>query len=164
MEGRVLTLEYESFFLVNVYCPNAGRSLERLAYKAQQYSVAFNKHIEDLLGKKQVVVFGDMNVAHREIDLSNPEANRNHAGFTAEERGAFSKLLGLGLRDTYRELHPERRQYTYWSNFSTARERNIGWRLDYLLASRSLALREATIHEEVRGSDHCPVSAVLEPS
>ena len=162
-EGRLITLEYRDFYLVNVYTPNSQRSLTRLDYR-MEWEDAFRGYLESLDSHKPVVVCGDLNVAHREIDLKNPKTNRRNAGFTDEERDKFTGLLGSGFVDTFRHFYPAREEaYTWWSYFANARERNIGWRIDYFLASDRLRgkLLQAEIHPHVMGSDHCPVELVL---
>jgi len=161
-EGRVLTLEYEDFFLVNVYTPNSQRELTRLDYRVQ-WDKDFLKYLKKLEKKKQVVFCGDLNVAHTEIDLTNPKANVGNHGFTPEERAGFDKLVKAGFIDTFREFTKEGGHYTWWSQISNARERNVGWRIDYFCISSALRprLKEAFILPEVTGSDHCPVGIVL---
>jgi len=158
-EGRVITLEYDSFFLTNVYTPNAQRGLARLDYRLV-WDDAFRSFVQELKQVKPVIICGDFNVAHQEIDLKNPESNRKNAGFTDEERGKFSELLEAGFIDTFRHFYPDKRDaYTWWAYFAKARERNIGWRIDYFLTSQDLEenLVDALIHDQVLGSDHCPV-------
>ncbi len=159
-EGRVITLEFESFYLVNVYVPNAGEELKRLSYR-MEWDKAFRGYLTTLDEKKSVIVCGDFNVAHKEIDLKNPAANRHTAGFTDEERAGFTDLLDAGFTDSFRYLYPDRRDaYTYWSYRFGARARNAGWRIDYACISDRLKpqLRGFTIHSDILGSDHCPVS------
>lgn len=158
-EGRVITLEYDSFFLTNVYTPNAQRGLARLDYRLV-WDDAFRSFVQELKQVKPVIICGDLNVAHQEIDLKNPESNRKNAGFTDEERGKFSELLEAGFIDTFRHFYPDKRDaYTWWAYFAKARERNIGWRIDYFLTSQDLEenLVDALIHDQVLGSNHCPV-------
>ena len=158
-EGRIITLEFEDFQLVNVYTPNSQRGLTRLEYR-MQWEDAFRDHVGRLAAQKPVIICGDLNVAHQEIDIKNPASNKNNAGFTQQERDKMTELLESGLTDSFRHLYPERRDaYSWWSYMSNARERNIGWRIDYFLVSRRLdqAIREAAILPEVMGSDHCPV-------
>ena len=158
-EGRVITLEYDSFFLTNVYTPNAQRGLARLDYRLV-WDDAFRSFVQELKQVKPVIICGDLNVAHQEIDLKNPESNRKNAGFTAEERGKSSELLEAGFIDTFRHFYPDKRDaYTWWAYFAKARERKIGWRIDYFLTSQDLEenLVDALIHDQVLGSDHCPV-------
>ena len=157
-EGRVLTAEYTDFFLVNVYVPNSKRELTRLAYR-QQWDKDFLAYLKKLEKKKPVIWCGDLNVAHTEIDLSNPKANVKNHGFTPEERAGFDAVVKAGFVDTFREFEKSGGHYTWWSPMSNARARNIGWRLDYFLISQSLRpqLKRATILPQVMGSDHCPV-------
>jgi exodeoxyribonuclease-3 len=163
-EGRVLCLETERFFLVNVYTPNAQEELRRLDYR-MQWDEAFRAYLKGLEAEgKPVVVCGDLNVAHQEIDLKNPKSNRRNAGFTDEERGQFTQLLAAGFTDTFRFFNPDLRDaYSWWSYRFHAREKNAGWRIDYFLTSAKLneALAGADIHTEVFGSDHCPVELRL---
>lgn len=157
-EGRVITLEYDKFFLVTVYTPNAQEELRRLDYR-MTWEDAFQAYLHQLDAKKPVIVCGDMNVAHQEIDLKNPKTNRRSAGFTDEERSKMTQLLNNGFTDTFRTLHPEQVTYSYWSYRFRAREKNAGWRIDYFLISDRLRpqLKGASIHTEIYGSDHCPV-------
>jgi exodeoxyribonuclease III len=158
-EGRVLTLEFADFFLANVYQPNSQRGLTRLAYRTQEWDPAFLKFLKKLERKKPVIFCGDLNVAHTEIDLKNPKSNRRNAGFTDEERANFTKLLGRGFVDTFREFEKGPGHYSWWSQMGDCRARNIGWRVDYFVTSEKLrpALKRAWISPEVMGSDHCPV-------
>ncbi len=162
-EGRVITLEFAHFFVVNVYTPNAQRGLTRLKYR-MQWDKDFLSFVKDLDKKKPVIVCGDLNVAHEEIDLANPKANRKNAGFTDDERANFSTMLGAGFIDTFRELHKEPHQYTWWTYRFNARKRNVGWRIDYWCVSKRLksAVKDAFIRSKVMGSDHCPVGMVLD--
>lgn len=157
-EGRVITLEYDKFFLVTVYTPNSQEELRRLDYR-MTWEDAFQAYLHQLDEKKPVIVCGDMNVAHQEIDLKNPKTNRRSAGFTDEERSKMTQLLNNGFTDTFRTLHPEQITYSYWSYRFRAREKNAGWRIDYFLISDRLKpqLKGASIHTEIYGSDHCPV-------
>lgn len=157
-EGRVITLEYDKFFLVTVYTPNSQEELRRLDYR-MTWEDAFQAYLHQLDAKKPVIVCGDMNVAHQEIDLKNPKTNRRSAGFTDEERSKMTQLLNNGFTDTFRTLHPEQVTYSYWSYRFRAREKNAGWRIDYFLISDRLKpqLKGASIHTEIFGSDHCPV-------
>ena len=158
-EGRIITLEFDDYQLINVYTPNSQRGLTRLEYR-MQWEEAFRDHVGRLAAQKPVVICGDLNVAHQEIDIKNPAANKNNAGFTQQERDKMTDLLASGLTDSFRHLYPERRDaYSWWSYMSNARERNIGWRIDYFLVSRRIdeQIREAAILPEVMGSDHCPV-------
>ena len=157
-EGRVITLEYDKFFLVTVYTPNSQEELRRLDYR-MTWEDAFQAYLHQLDAKKPVIVCGDMNVAHQEIDLKNPKTNRRSAGFTDEERSKMTQLLSNGFTDTFRTLHPEQITYSYWSYRFRAREKNAGWSIDYFLISDRLKpqLKGASIHTEIYGSDHCPV-------
>ena len=163
-EGRAVTLEYEDFYLVCVYTPNAQDGLRRIDYR-MAWEDAFRDYLLSLDAKKPVVVCGDMNVAHEEIDLKNPKQNIGNAGFSYEERGKFSELLASGFTDSFRYLYPEKRDaYSWWGYRAAARERNVGWRIDYFLVSDRLRdnIREAFILPEVMGSDHCPVGLDLQ--
>ena len=162
-EGRVITLETEDFFLVDVYTPNSQDGLKRLDYR-MKWEDDFRAYLMRLDGSKPVVVGGDMNVGHQEIDLKNPKSNRRNAGFTDEERQKFSQLLASGFTDTFRLLHPEQVTYSWWSYRFKAREKNAGWRIDYFVTSQRLDnhVKEAGIHNEIYGSDHCPVELVLD--
>lgn len=163
-EGRSITLEFADFYLVTVYTPNSQRGLERIEYR-MQWEDAFRKYLMKLDAKKPVVVCGDMNVAHREIDLKNSKSNRGNAGFSNEERGKFSELLYSGFTDTYRKLYPSQKDaYTWWSYMYHARENNAGWRIDYFLTSDRLfpSVQDSLIFSETAGSDHCPIGLVLE--
>ena len=158
-EGRAVTLEYESFYLVCVYTPNAQDGLRRLEYR-MDWENCFRDYLSGLDSKKPVIVCGDMNVAHEEIDLKNPGPNRGNPGFSDEEREKFTALLAAGFTDTFRRLYPDARDaYSWWSYRASARERNVGWRIDYFLCSNRLADRidRAYICPEIMGSDHCPV-------
>jgi len=163
-EGRVLHAELDDFHLVTVYTPNSQRGLMRLDYRTQKWDPAFRKYLKKLEKSKPVVFCGDLNVAHHEIDLSNPASNRKNAGFTDEERATFDKLLKSGFIDTFREFQKDGGHYTWWSNFANSRARNIGWRIDYFCISRSLRsrLKSAEILPEIMGSDHCPISVEIE--
>ena len=161
-EGRVVTLEMEEFFLVCVYTPNSQDGLRRLDYR-MQWEDAFRAYLCGLASQKGVIVCGDMNVAHEEIDLKNPATNHFNAGFSDEERAKMTELLAAGFTDSWRFLHPEEVKYSWWSYRMAARERNVGWRIDYFLVSDSLRDRivSAEIHDNIFGSDHCPVELVL---
>lgn len=162
-EGRIITLEFEDLFLVNAYTPNSQRGLARLAYRLE-WERDFQSYLEKLDKIKPIILCGDLNVAHREIDIKNPASNRKTAGFTDEERQMMTELLAKGFIDTYRYFYPDKKDaYTWWSNFYNARERNIGWRIDYFLASERLKdnLKDAEIHGDIMGSDHCPVTLTL---
>ncbi|WP_303240455.1 exodeoxyribonuclease III [Phocaeicola plebeius] len=163
-EGRVITLEMEKFFLVTVYTPNSQDGLKRLDYR-MTWDDDFRAYLQKLNQSKPVLVCGDLNVAHKEIDLKNPKTNRMNAGFTDQEREKFQLLLDAGFIDTFRYFYPEQTNiYSWWSYRFKAREKNAGWRIDYFLASASLAdkLKEAKIHTEIFGSDHCPVEVTVE--
>ncbi|MBR6905441.1 MAG: exodeoxyribonuclease III [Selenomonadaceae bacterium] len=158
-EGRVITLELPEYYFVTVYTPNSKRELERLSYR-MEWEDAFRTYLSGLDAKKPVIVCGDLNVAHKEIDLKNPSSNHHNAGFTDEERGKFTELLEAGFVDTFRALYPDRTGiYTWWSYLRKARDTNAGWRIDYFVVSERLKERivDATIHNEIFGSDHCPV-------
>lgn len=158
-EGRVITLEFEKFYLVNCYTPNAQRELTRLEYR-MNWEDAFRKYLKELDSKKPVILCGDLNVAHNEIDLKNPKTNRGNAGFTDEEREKFTKLLESGFVDSFRYLYPDKTDsYSWWSYMGRAREKNIGWRIDYFVVSNKLKdkIQETKIHSNIAGSDHCPV-------
>ena len=163
-EGRVITLEFEKFFMVNCYTPNAKRELERLDYR-MIWEDEFRKYLLKLNESKPVVMCGDLNVAHEEIDLKNPKTNRRNAGFTDEERGKMTELLNAGFTDTFRYLYPDKPDmYTWWSYMFKAREKNVGWRIDYFIVSKSIEnkIKEAYIYSEIMGSDHCPVGIDLD--
>ena len=162
-EGRVITLEYEQFYLVTVYTPNSQNELKRLDYR-MTWEEDFKKFLKQLDAKKPVIVCGDMNVAHEEIDIKNPKTNRRNPGFTDEERGKFTTWLESGFTDTFRHLFPEQVTYSWWSYRFRAREKNIGWRIDYFVTSKRIddRIADAKIHTEIMGSDHCPVELVLQ--
>lgn len=162
-EGRVITLEFPDFYLVNVYTPNSQDGLKRLDYR-MRWEDDFRAYLMALDAGKPVIVCGDMNVAHEEIDLKNPKTNRRSAGFTDEERAKFSDLLAAGFIDSWRWQHPGEVKYSWWSYRFHAREKNVGWRIDYFVTSRRLAdrIRSTEIHSEVLGSDHCPVEIVID--
>jgi exodeoxyribonuclease-3 len=158
-EGRIITLEFENFFLVNVYTPNSKRELLRLDYR-MRWEDEFRTYLITLNQSKPVIICGDINVAHQEIDIKNPKTNRRNAGFTDEERDKMTALLEAGFTDTFRHIYPDKIDaYTWWSYMMNARARNIGWRIDYFLVSNTLreAIKEATIYPDVMGSDHCPI-------
>ncbi|WP_078380435.1 exodeoxyribonuclease III [Sutcliffiella halmapala] len=158
-EGRIITLEFDNFFLVNVYTPNSQRDLARLDFRLD-WEDRFLAYIQSLDEVKPVILCGDLNVAHTEIDLKNPKANRNNSGFTEEERGKMTRMLGAGFIDTFRHFYPNQiEKYTWWSYMNKVRERNIGWRIDYFIVSKSWQdkLVGAAIHAEILGSDHCPI-------
>ena len=161
-EGRVITLEMEDFYLVTVYTPNSQDGLRRLEYR-MKWEDDFQAYLHKLDEKKPVIVCGDMNVAHQEIDLKNPKTNHKNAGFTDEEREKMTQLLSNGFIDTFRSLYPEQVTYSWWSYRFRAREKNTGWRIDYFLISERLKdrLEDAKIHTEIMGSDHCPIEITL---
>lgn len=162
-EGRIITLEFEDFFLVNVYTPNSKRELLRLDYR-MKWEDDFRIYLQGLDTIKPVIICGDLNVAHEEIDIKNPKTNHRSAGFSDEERAKLTELLATGFTDSFRYLYPEEKDaYTWWSYMMSARSRNIGWRIDYFLLSNRLqpAIKNATIHAEILGSDHCPVGLEL---
>ncbi len=163
-EGRVITLEYPEFFIVTVYTPNSKRDLSRLSFRQRVWDVKFLQHLKALEKRKPVIFCGDLNVAHKEIDLANPKTNRRNAGFTDEEREGMSNYIEAGFLDTFREFNQEGGNYTWWSYRANSRERNIGWRIDYFCISEVLRprLRGASILPEVAGSDHCPVEIVID--
>ncbi|WP_336780400.1 exodeoxyribonuclease III [Paenibacillus illinoisensis] len=163
-EGRMITLEFDGFYLVNVYTPNAKRDLTRLPYRLE-WEDRFLKYILQLEQTKPVIVCGDLNVAHQEIDLKNPKPNMGNSGFTLEERGKMTELLAAGYVDSFRHLYPDRTDvYSWWSYMPKVRERNVGWRIDYFLVSNQLAplVEDANIDCHVMGSDHCPVGLTLQ--
>lgn len=163
-EGRIITAEYEDFYLVTAYVPNSQDGLRRLDYR-QQWDKDLRAYLKELETRKPVVLCGDLNVAHREIDLKNPKSNRKNAGFTDEEREGFQQLLDAGFVDTFRHFYPDQTDiYSWWSYRFRAREKNAGWRIDYFVVSEALRplLESAAIHTEIFGSDHCPVEVVIE--
>ena len=163
-EGRVITLEYENYYMITVYTPNSQNELKRLDYR-MTWEDAFRDYLKELASKKSVIVCGDMNVAHNEIDLKNPKTNRKNAGFTDEERSKMTELLGSGFIDTFRYFYPDQTDiYSWWSYRFKAREKNAGWRIDYFLTSEDLKdkLVDAKIHTEIFGSDHCPVELEID--
>ena len=158
-EGRVITLEFENFYFVTVYTPNSQTELKRLDYR-MKWEDDFRNYLLNLNSKKGVVVCGDLNVAHKEIDLKNPKTNTRNAGFTIEERTKMTELLKAGFTDTFRYLYPDKKDaYSWWSYMRKSREKNVGWRIDYFIVSKSIEdkIKEATIYSEILGSDHCPV-------
>ena len=158
-EGRVITLEFEKFYMVDIYTPNSKRELERLDYR-QIWEDEIRKYLLKLNETKPVIMCGDLNVAHEEIDLKNPKTNRHNAGFTDEERKKMTELLEAGFTDSFRYLYPDKENaYSWWSYMGHAREKNVGWRIDYFIVSKSIEneIKEATIYPEIMGSDHCPV-------
>lgn len=163
-EGRVITAEYENFYLVCCYTPNSQRELARLEYR-MTWEDTFRNYLLELDKKKPVILCGDLNVAHQEIDLKNPKTNRKNAGFSDEERAKMTELLESGFTDTFRHLYPDAiEEYSWWSYMGKARERNTGWRIDYFITSKRLddKIQEAKIHQQIFGSDHCPVELVID--
>ncbi|MBA46810.1 MAG: exodeoxyribonuclease III [Dehalococcoidia bacterium] len=163
-EGRVITLEYEKFYLVTVYTPNSKRDLSRLDYRENEWDIDFLNYLIELEKLKPVIFCGDLNVAHKEIDLKNPKNNVRNAGFTAEERKGFDNIVSHGFIDTFRHFNNEGDNYTWWSYMGGARSRNVGWRIDYFCVSDELKskLSNAKIHPDILGSDHCPVSIEID--
>ncbi len=164
-EGRVITCEFDAFFLVNVYTPNAQDDLRRLPYRSEEWDKDFLAYVQKLEAQKPVIFCGDLNVAHKEIDLANPKTNTKSAGFTPEERRGFDRIVEAGYIDSFRYFHPEPHHYTWWSYRTAARQRNVGWRIDYFCVSPKLKeeIKEARILAQVLGSDHCPVTLELDP-
>ena len=162
-EGRIITLEFKEFYLVTNYTPNAKRELERLEYR-MTWEDEIRKYLLELNKKKPVIMCGDLNVAHEEIDLKNPKTNKGNAGFTNEERGKMTELLDSGFIDSYRYLYPQKIEYSWWSYMGHAREKNVGWRIDYFIVSNDFKekIKDATIYTKVFGSDHCPVGLEIE--
>ena len=163
-EGRVITLEFDKFFMVNIYTPNSKRELERLTYR-QIWEDEIRKYLLNLNKIKPVIMCGDLNVAHNEIDLKNPKTNHHNAGFTDEERNKMTELLDAGFTDSFRYLYPNKENcYSWWSYMGHAREKNVGWRIDYFIVSNDITtkIKEAKIHDNVFGSDHCPVELDIE--
>lgn len=162
-EGRVITLEFPEFYFVCAYVPNAQDGLKRIDYR-MEFEDDMRAYLTELDGKKPVIYTGDLNVAHEEIDLKNPKSNIGNPGFSYEERGKFTELLGAGFIDSFRELHPEEQKYSWWSYRFRAREKNIGWRIDYFVTSARLLerIKASEIHTDVFGSDHCPVSLEID--
>ena len=163
-EGRVITLEFDKFYMVNCYTPNSGRELARLEYR-MTWEEAFKKYLIELDKQKPVIICGDLNVAHTEIDLKNPKSNRKNAGFTDEERSKIEELLNSGFTDSFRKIYPDKEgAYTWWSYMFNARANNAGWRIDYFLVSDRISknIKDAYIYSEIMGSDHCPVGLEIE--
>ena len=162
-EGRVITLEFETTYLVTVYTPNAQDGLKRLTYRSESWDKDFLKYLKTLEQKKPIILCGDLNVAHQEIDLANPKTNKKSPGFTDEERSGFDNLINEGFIDTFRKFNSEPNHYTWWSYRTKARDRNIGWRIDYFCVSKQLEnkIKKAHIHSHILGSDHCPVALEL---
>lgn len=161
-EGRMITLEYDHFYLVNLYAPNSGDKLKRLDYRMRWEDLLL-QYLSDLQHRKEVIVTGDLNVAHTELDIARPKGNEHRAGFTVEERQLFSRLLDTGFVDTFRALHPNTREYTFWTYLFAARRHNIGWRLDYFLVSANMiySVQDSFIQTHIMGSDHCPIGIEL---
>ena len=163
-EGRMITLEFPDYYFITVYTPNAQDGLKRIEHRCK-WEDAFREKVSELQKSKPVILCGDLNVAHEEIDLKNPKANRGNAGFSDEERGKFNELLGAGLLDTFRYFYPDKAEaYSWWSYRFRARERNSGWRIDYFCASKTIEnrLKGAAIHSEIFGSDHCPIELTID--
>lgn len=163
-EGRVITVEFEKYYVVTIYTPNSKRGLERLEYR-QVWEDEVRKYLLNLKNKKPVIMCGDLNVAHKEIDLKNPKTNRGNAGFTDEEREKMTNLLDVGFVDTYRYLYPDKEEtYSWWSYMGRAREKNIGWRIDYFIVSDDIKdkIKDAMIYPDIFGSDHCPVGLEID--
>lgn len=162
-EGRIITLEFEEFYLVTNYTPNAKRELERLDYR-MTWEDEIRKYLLELNKKKPVIMCGDLNVAHEEIDLKNPKTNKGNAGFTDEEREKMTELLNAGFVDSYRYLYPEKVEYSWWSYMGHAREKNVGWRIDYFIVSNDIKekIKNAIIYTDILGSDHCPIGLEIE--
>ena len=163
-EGRVITLEFKDFYMVNIYTPNSKRELERLDYR-QIWEDEIRKYLLNLNKTKPVIMCGDLNVAHKEIDLKNPKTNTHNAGFTIEERNKMTELLNAGFVDTFRYLYPDKTDcYTWWSYMRKAREKNVGWRIDYFIVSDSIKnkIKEANIYKDIMGSDHCPIGLEID--
>ena len=163
-EGRVITLEFDKFYMVNIYTPNSKRELERLDYR-MIWEDEIKKYLLHLNKIKPVIMCGDLNVAHEEIDLKNPKTNRHNAGFTDEERNKMTELLDAGFTDSFRYKYPDKEnEYSWWSYMGRAREKNVGWRIDYFIVSNDIVkkIKDATIHQEVYGSDHCPVELIID--
>ena len=162
-EGRAITLEYENFYLLCVYTPNSQRELARLDYR-QEWEDDLREYIKSLDSTKPVIYCGDLNVAHEEIDLKNPKTNHHSAGFTDEERNKFTELLNSGFRDTFRTLYPEKVEYSWWSYMFHAREKNVGWRIDYFVVSDRIMtkVKDSKIYTQIMGSDHCPVGIEID--
>ena len=162
-EGRAITLEYENFYLLCVYTPNSQRELARLSYR-QEWEDDLREYIKSLDSTKPVIYCGDLNVAHNEIDLKNPKTNHHSAGFTDEERQKFTELLNAGFRDTFRTLYPEKIEYSWWSYMFHAREKNVGWRIDYFVVSDRIMpkVKDSKIYTHIMGSDHCPVGVEID--
>lgn len=163
-EGRLICLEFDEYYVLNLYVPNSGQGLKRLKYRVEEWDVKLREYVHKLMSKKPVVIMGDMNVAHQAIDLARPKQNSRIAGYTKEERESFQKLLDMGFIDTYRSVNPETVKYSYWSYRTRGRERGVGWRIDYGLVSEKLKdnVGEVDILDKQMGSDHCPVSLIID--
>jgi exodeoxyribonuclease III len=163
-EGRVITIEFEKFYLLTAYIPNAGQKLDRLKYRTEDWDKCFQDYCNQLKKKKTVILCGDLNVVHNEIDIARPKGNEKSAGFTKEERESFSKFLQTGWVDTFRKLHPDTVKYSWWSMRTGGRAKGIGWRLDYFLINDSAfsQVKDSMINNDIYGSDHCPIELVLE--
>lgn len=161
-EGRAITLEFDNFYFVNTYVPNSQRELERLDYR-MEYDDTLREYLNKLNKHKSVILCGDLNVAHQEIDIKNPKSNERNAGFTIEERNKFTALLDSGFTDSFRYLYPDTIKYSWWSYMRQARDRNIGWRIDYFVVSDDIKknIIDANIHDQILGSDHCPVELII---
>ena len=162
-EGRAITLEFPDFFMVTNYTPNSQNELARLPYRLE-WEAANREYLKKLDAQKPLIMCGDLNVAHNEIDLKNPDTNHHNAGFSDEERAAFTELLGCGFKDAYRMLYPDRIEYSWWSYRMKARERNVGWRIDYFIVSDRIAdkVKDVVIRGDIQGSDHCPVTLEID--
>jgi exodeoxyribonuclease-3 len=163
IEGRIITLEFNDFYLINVYTTNSGEGLKRLEYRINNWDKAFRKYVKNLMKNKKVIIGGDLNVAREEIDLKNPKSNLKTAGFTIEERNSFEKLLKIGLIDSFRLINGDKIKYSYWSYRFNSRQKNIGWRIDYFLVDKRWKdkILKADIKEEIMGSDHAPITIKL---
>ena len=163
-EGRILTLDFQNFYLINVYVPNSKPDLARLDFRFKDWDINLNNYIKTLEKEKPVIICGDFNAAHKELDIARPKTNHHSAGFTDEERQGITNYISSGLIDTFREKHPDIARYTWWSHWSHARENNVGWRIDYFFISESLEknLKNAEIYENYMGSDHCPISIEMD--
>lgn len=157
-------MEFEKFYLITAYIPNAGQKLDRLNYRVDEYDKSFQEHCEKLRKKKAVIICGDLNVCHQEIDIARPKGNEKTAGFTIQERDSFSKFLSKGWVDSFRKLHPDEAKYSWWSMRTGGRAKNIGWRLDYFIINQEAwkHVRSSTINNDIMGSDHCPIELKLE--
>jgi len=164
LEGRVLTAEYENFYLITSYVPNSGQKLDKLDYRVESWDVDFHEYLQKLEKKKPIIWCGDLNVAHKEIDLRNPKTNKKTAGFTTAERDSFSKILDSGFVDSFRHFYPDKESaFTFWSYKGGARDKDVGWRLDYFIVSKGFmpAVVDTAIRTAILGSDHCPILLLL---